>query len=77
MYRKTIFVFMVLCLIFSSFATAEVPGTDPGVTGKVVGTIKDKETGEALPGVNVILVGTFQGAASDIDGYYFINNAIA
>ena len=43
-------------------------------TGKIAGKITDKETGEALPGANIIIVGTQYGAASDIDGDYFIIN---
>ena len=45
-----------------------------GTTGKIVGTIVDKITGEPLPGVNVMLEGTTQGTASDIDGHYTMLN---
>lgn len=45
-----------------------------GVTGKIAGTIKDAETGEPLPGANVVIVGTRMGAAADVDGDYFIMN---
>ena len=45
-----------------------------GVTGKISGVVKDADTGEALPGANVILTGTSQGAATDLDGNYFIIN---
>ena len=41
--------------------------------GKIAGTITDN-SGETLPGVNVLIVGTLQGAVSDADGFYFINN---
>lgn len=44
-----------------------------GTTGKVSGIITD-ETGEPMPGVNVIIIGTTMGAASDINGKYFILN---
>ncbi|MEO1021450.1 MAG: TonB-dependent receptor [Bacteroidota bacterium] len=43
-------------------------------TGKIVGRITDAETGEALIGVNVAILGTQQGAITDIDGYYTILN---
>lgn len=43
-------------------------------TGKVVGRVYDASTGEALPGVNVILEGTTMGAATDPDGYFVILN---
>ena len=42
--------------------------------GKIAGTVTDGATGETLPGVNILLVETLQGGASDVDGYYFINN---
>ena len=45
-----------------------------GTTGKISGKVTDKITGEALVGVNIILLGTTQGAATDIDGNYFILN---
>ncbi len=40
--------------------------------GKVAGVVTDKETGEALVGVNVYLEGTSLGSATDEDGYYVI-----
>lgn len=45
-----------------------------GTTGKIDGTITDAATGEALPGVNVVLDGTTMGAATDLNGYYFVLN---
>jgi len=45
-----------------------------GTTGKIVGTIQDKETGEAIPGVSVVVEGTTMGASTDADGRYFIIN---
>jgi hypothetical protein len=41
-------------------------------TGKVAGRVTLAGTGEALPGANVIVVGTSYGAATDTDGAYFI-----
>ena len=35
-------------------------------------TVTDKSTGEALAGVNVIIDGTSMGAATDLDGTYYI-----
>jgi outer membrane receptor protein involved in Fe transport len=43
-------------------------------TGNISGKITDKKTGDALPGVNVILKGTYYGAASDIHGNYEIRS---
>jgi outer membrane receptor protein involved in Fe transport len=44
------------------------------VTGKIAGVVRDKATGEPLPGVNILIVGTNQGASTNIDGEYFILN---
>jgi len=46
----------------------------PGQTGKIAGTVKDKSTGEPLIGVNIFIEQTSIGAASDINGDYFIIN---
>ena len=43
-----------------------------GQTGKISGTILDRDTGEPVIGANVILENTFFGAAADIEGYYYI-----
>lgn len=43
-----------------------------GETGKIAGRVTDAQTGEPLPGVNVVLVGSTQGAVTDADGYYSI-----
>jgi len=45
-----------------------------GQAGKIVGQVTDAETGDSLPGVNVLLVGTLQGSITDMDGYYVILN---
>ena len=67
---KVSFVFILACLMLFGFQSV----TMAGVTGKIAGMVKDADTGEALPGVNVVLVGTTQGAATDVDGHYFIVN---
>jgi len=45
-----------------------------GTTGKISGSVTDAETGEGLPGVNVIIENTGMGASTDVDGIYFIIN---
>ncbi len=45
-----------------------------GSTGKINGKVIDSETGDPLPGANVIIEGTTLGAAADNDGDYFILN---
>lgn len=45
-----------------------------GTVGKIQGTIVDKTSQEPIPGANVILVGTEQGAATNIEGHFIILN---
>ncbi len=45
-----------------------------GTTGKIAGKILDKDTGEPLPGVSVLISGTTIGAATNIQGEFFIIN---
>jgi len=51
-----------------------VPLIYAGTTGKIAGVITDRETGEPLPGVSVMVVGTTMGAATNLKGEYFILN---
>ena len=62
--------FIILLLI----ALICTPAIYAGETGKLNGFIKEKETGEVLIGANVVVLGTTLGAASDVTGFYFINN---
>lgn len=64
---SAILVIILSILILTQWAVA-------GNTGKIVGKIIDKETGEPLIAANIIIVGTVLGAASDLSGRYFINN---
>jgi outer membrane receptor protein involved in Fe transport len=43
-------------------------------TGKITGKISDVETSEVLIGVNIMLLGTNLGTASDINGDFFLLN---
>lgn len=45
-----------------------------GTTGKIAGVVVDDNTGEPLPGANILIEGTTWGASSALDGYYFIIN---
>jgi hypothetical protein len=45
-----------------------------GQGGRITGRIIDQETNQPLVGVNVLLVGTTLGAATDLQGYYYIIN---
>src|ERR1700690_3138373 len=61
---------LMLLLVLLFGATPCMAGT----TGKVAGKITDAQTGEALIGVNILITGTSLGAASDLEGSYFIIN---
>ncbi|MBT8381256.1 MAG: carboxypeptidase-like regulatory domain-containing protein, partial [Ignavibacteria bacterium] len=58
--------FLLLLLILPTIALAQ--------SGKLRGKITDQETGEALIGANVIIVGSSFGAATDVNGDYIILN---
>ncbi len=58
---------LFICLVIASYSFG-------AITGKIQGKLTDKDTGEPLPFVNVIIVGTTMGAASNLDGEYYIIN---
>jgi len=60
------------CLIFIILVLALI--THAGTTGKITGTVVEKENGKPLYGVNVIVEGTSFGCATDANGYYAILN---
>jgi len=61
-------IFAAHLIIFLIFNTALFAGE----SGKIVGKITDKQTGEPMLGVNVILKGTTLGAATNAEGKYYI-----
>ncbi len=61
MYQKLLF--LLLMLPFSMLAQSTVTGN-----------VRDNATGEPLPGVNVIVEGTTNGTATDMDGNYTLSN---
>ncbi|MBK7979860.1 MAG: TonB-dependent receptor [Ignavibacteriae bacterium] len=69
-FRLTIKNYISLFILFILFSSVMYAGT----TGKLSGKIVDKETGESVIGANILLEGTFFGAAADIEGDYYINN---
>lgn len=66
-------VFLSFLLISCFLLAWASPGT-AGVTGKIAGTITDKESGDPLPGANIIIEGSNRGAAADAEGRYVILN---
>ncbi len=61
-------IFTIFLIVVSSIAIFSQS------TGNLSGVVKDAKTGDALPGVNVIIKGTYYGAATDINGKFRINN---
>ncbi|MCL4511697.1 MAG: TonB-dependent receptor [Bacteroidetes bacterium] len=61
---------LVYCVVVCSLSVASFAGT----TGKIAGVVKDASTGEPLVGATIQIQGTTLGAATDINGRYFIIN---
>ncbi|MCK6620807.1 MAG: TonB-dependent receptor [Calditrichaceae bacterium] len=61
-------------LILSVLLLLNLAPAFAGTTGKIIGTVKDKSTGESLIGANVMLEGTSLGSSTDQDGFYVILN---
>lgn len=64
---KRAFSFLLFSILLSQLSFA-------GTTGKLAGYIKDGETNQPMIGVNILVAGTVFGAATDLEGYYLINN---
>ncbi len=41
-------------------------------SGSLIGSITELGTGTKLPGVNIMIKGTYYGAATDLDGHFHI-----
>jgi len=65
MARRVLSCFLVILLPYVLLA---------GTVGKIAGIVSDKETGKPLMGVNIVIKETSMGAASGVDGRYFIMN---
>ena len=57
---------LILVTFFFSFATSQ--------TGIISGFVTDSSSGEALIGANVILIESGKGMATEMNGYYIIQN---
>ncbi|UCE06918.1 MAG: TonB-dependent receptor, partial [bacterium] len=62
---------LLFCLFLTVILLAGDLFADNGI---IKGRIVDSETGDALPGTNVLIKGTNMGAATDLRGYYIIGN---
>lgn len=56
------------------FLLGFVSGLIAQSTGKISGIVRDKDSGEALPGVNVVIKESLLGASTDVDGTFIILN---
>lgn len=60
-------------LVFSIlFALWTISIAFAGTTGNLRGKVTDVQTGEALPGVNVLIVGSGRGGVTDVKGEYLV-----
>ena len=66
------FLFIAACLFISIVTNSTALRAQN--TGDLTGVITVEATGETLPGVNVRIVGTNFGAATDIDGRFLIKS---
>ena len=60
-------------LLVSALVLLVTAGAAFAQTGKIAGRVTD-ESGQPLPGVNLIIAATSQGGTTDSDGYYVILN---
>jgi len=65
--------FSLLWMVWLVFLFCQ-ESTFAGIVGKIVGKVTDVETGAPLIGANILLIGTVQGAITDLNGDYFIIN---
>lgn len=71
--RKLLFRWILYSLLGFVALFVGVQNSNAAVTGKIAGYVVDSNTGEPLPGANVVMEGTQRGAACDVDGYFFIS----
>ena len=68
--RFSFLTFCALLLLALGVLPAQAQGR--GGEGRIVGVVTDTDTDDTLPGANVVVQGTTQGAATDFDGNYII-----
>ncbi|HPI33214.1 MAG TPA: carboxypeptidase-like regulatory domain-containing protein, partial [candidate division Zixibacteria bacterium] len=68
-YRRRLLTCTIAGLVLLAVFGGEAFGA---ATGKIAGTITDKETKQPVIGASVLVVGTSRGAQTDLDGKYTI-----
>lgn len=64
--QKSLLLTLLFVILFSHVALAQ--------TGRIDGVVTEAGTEDPMPGVNVIIDGTSQGAQTNLEGYYSIGN---
>ncbi len=67
----------LLAFVLSALVVTAPPAlsqTAPTSRGTISGVVRDKDSGESLPGVNVIIDGTTLGAATNLEGRFTVSN---
>ncbi|VAX28021.1 hypothetical protein MNBD_IGNAVI01-1230, partial [hydrothermal vent metagenome] len=64
----------LLLFLMVTFLVAIPTSLMAGTTGKISGKIIDAKTGDPLVGVNILILDTQLGAATDQDGFFYILN---
>lgn len=64
---------VLVTLVVSGCITTKNLDTKPA-TGSISGKVVDADSGQPLPGVNVILIGTDIGTATAEEGHYLLSN---
>jgi len=67
--NKKLIISVILLVLFLTS-----PNDYAATTGKIAGKVVSAETQKPLPGANVIIEGTNMGAATDVEGDYYILN---
>ncbi|HHM24006.1 MAG TPA: carboxypeptidase-like regulatory domain-containing protein, partial [Bacteroidetes bacterium] len=74
MQRTSKILFLLLFALVVTVALSPALVFAQTTTGRIAGVVVDKQTGEPLPGANVIVEGTSWGAATDLNGEFIIHN---
>ena len=62
-------------LLYALIPLVAFSAVSASAQSQVQGTVRDATSAEPLPGVNIVIKGTFEGTTSDIDGAYSLTVA--
>lgn len=72
--RISLFLVLLFCLLSVTFLNPLTVYAQSASTGIIQGTVRDDTTGNPLPAVNVLLVGTPYGTMTNTEGFYLLRN---